>query len=508
MIHIMKKGNAVVLILIVVLSLFLFLVLSKETRKTSFEKDDAEKVVVESDITLRKAILKGIRESMADGLNGLENNTGDTWFCNKVLPPDIEEAGLKLNSEINTSVADFLDTRRMQGYYENISNISIEIDHDPSEWQDLDDDYLSSYSLEFLSGIESPEITTIKNNTEDYMVKTRIWYLYKNIIQWMQDTEAGNIIGLLDNVFMGLKDCMAVNSACDCPGTGDTIVPNGVVDSMHVTWEDVAGDMIGVEDSIEQNINEYFSTRGINITCKAEMMIDHSKSYVTNFDQFDYRKGPTNIGTDSDTWYDGDPIVMAGLCPCEAGTPPPVCRNNFLSSPDLWTPASYNDMTQCEDAVAPLDGLYARFEYVGVDRVVRTEIRMTCYDNSAVMDGDRNFEPNTMVFNIRSAVMDQCDPPLGAINSEDSVCWEMTAENVGPNCEFLMSGAQPPVDPATPTQPDGLGCAMCTDAITDIDGNVIGCNSWVTFPTDNPDFFDNDDCQAVLTVCQNQAPFS
>jgi hypothetical protein len=510
-----KKANAVLFIFIVILLLFLFLIFSKGTKKTTLQPNKAGTIIAESDISVRKALSIGIKESMDSGLNGLNESIGDAWFCNKVFPPDLVEAKLNLDNKTKEEVEKFLNKRVEEGYYENLTGIDVKIDYPSSEWMNLDDSYLEVSAEEFLSGIESPEFTTIKNNTEQYTLNTKVWYLYKNIINWMQDTQAGDITNLLTNVIQGIKPCEAVNSECSCPGSLDeTILPNGVIDTMHVTWEEISSDMMDVENAIETNINDYFSGNGINITCEVIMLIDNSESYVVNYDQYDYRQGPTNIGTDSSTSDGGEMIILESLCPCEAPPGPPACRVNFLNSPNLSALPTGFSQTSCENAVAP-NGLYARFEYVGVDRTLGSNLEITCSNNDAIMDGDRNFIPNIMKFKIRSYVMDECNPPLSAINSPNTVCWDMTEENVGPNCEFLSGDPGINIDPLIPdVNPEGISCTRCSDPIyyypdpinSPSERYINGCNDGTTFPTDNPDFFNNDDCAAVLQVCQNNPP--
>ncbi|MBW2990780.1 hypothetical protein KY348_03680 [Candidatus Woesearchaeota archaeon] len=488
-----KKGNVVVLVLVTVLVLVLLLLLRQGTEKVDFELTPTDKIVTESDVSMRKAFYKGIKESMEDGLSDLDQ----AWFCNRVFPPDLVEADDILTNRSIEAVNDYLDKRIEEGYYENLTNVSIDIELTSSQWEMLDEDYQDAHSIDFFSGMDNSNFTSIKNNTEEYILRTRMWYLYKNIINWLVDTEAGDIITKLTNEIEAIKPCQAVNSECWCPEAGEYLLPDGVLETMIVEWEEL--DVYTRVQEVEEDINNYFSSSGAGITCTASL--DMENSYVINLPEFDYRKGPTTMGIDDETEFDGEIIIIQGLCPCEAPPPPPECRNNFLGIPDTTQPTATTNPIPCEEAVAPpgLDEYYARFEYVGVDRFLHVEFTMTCTDPSSVMDGDRTFIPSTMKFIIRSAVKDECLPPLGPINTLE-ICWTMTAENVGPMCEFLRAGAQPPVDPA------GLSCALCLSPIFDAYGDIVGCSNWLTFPTSNPNFFDNDDCAAILAVCESRAP--
>jgi hypothetical protein len=266
----------------------------------------------------------------------------------------------------------------------------------------LEDDVIRADGNEIFAGINRTELQSKENISENYVMDFRTWYLYKKMVTWLFYYGDRYLLSS-DSIkprLTGYKPCNAVFTGTVCPQPGEPYTEhNESFQEMLLKAEDLYPHKI-LEET-EEALNKYLN--GTNITCEMEF----TDFNLTNVPMFDYRlAAPVNLPIDAP--FGNGSYRQSSL---DGVTPRVDCpaRPNFLGTNSRYLPAMVGPGVPINQVCVP-----GSYQYVGIDRTLKFDIRVRCQDPSigAIMDGPETFEPLTLEFIIRVDMLSDCDPPI------------------------------------------------------------------------------------------------
>ncbi|MFH0955244.1 MAG: hypothetical protein V1777_04015 [Candidatus Micrarchaeota archaeon] len=321
-----KKGNMPALLLTVAVVLVTVLVatafFSPVYRPTEGGIADIRN---EFGFSLEKGIVLGIDQLMRNG----DSNVTDCWYCNKSLPPDVQE--IQDSSEIffHNQILVFLDElgRERDIRVENgwSAKLHLEgIETSPAINPQIHNVDFLKQNLPNQNAVVRVQNLFVKYSngdtvktvdlSGDYSLDYRIWYFYKKLAAWMNN-DAGEFSQTSCN-WLGFSPCQLSKTTCETPiGQDKLLITDGMIKSQFPLEFLVTE---AAKKSV-QRLNDSFAEDDSNISCTVSLVPPSKETW-------DYQRLQRCVS--SVACQELRYCNMEGLSP-EYACPVPLCSEEF-----------------------------------------------------------------------------------------------------------------------------------------------------------------------------------
>ncbi len=449
-----RRGNAVAAVLIIILILVTLWVLMQRAQKRPITPQETSNFLAEEEHALRKSVNVGISRTLKDREMAYGNQP--IWFCNRPLPPDVQEANMTFQDEAWRAIRAMNGTLASQNYSLNISNVSVNVNSPLAAGQDLRE---ISFNVENVVGGPGFEhLTSLRNISATYYFHYRLWEIYNRLLDWFSQarTVPGTTIRGVTGTYTGyggailerlepdimLVPCKRIQSRCGgCPPNGTRWTNESALDSIKIGWDNISHEQL--LNATVADLNVFLAND--HLACKARYTYNQTK----NLPHYFYGIQPFLLNRD---FYGQGEYAMIGehwtdVCPPVVGPPagPPQGRHDLFNLFPPYPFAGIPVFHDCPDfsTLFPLPEsiqYYAAIEYFALERQVLFDLKVTCYDNRTIMEGFNQFEYLGLDTTLKVRMEDACFPDIGPIQPDEAQgvcfrCGQTEIDNV--ECETI-----------------------------------------------------------------------
>ncbi|MBW2973647.1 hypothetical protein KY346_04595 [Candidatus Woesearchaeota archaeon] len=245
--------------------------------KFEVDRSRQNEISTEAAITLSRAISLGINDFALNGFSKYNKY----WYCNYPIPPYTDEANESVDWFVNERIKNYIQALREQGKFINMPEIKNDVNS--LDMNLLNPDSITYDVSKYIVGIETDEFTEKQDISNRYTNPFKVWLMFTNFYDWMQDNAGHLTENIYTEVFENVA-CQAISTDCDCPGNENgRFIKNATIEEMSLKIEDVYPAL----DKSLAELNQKFE--GTGITCEYRLEKYHieneekiSFSYTAN----------------------------------------------------------------------------------------------------------------------------------------------------------------------------------------------------------------------------------
>ncbi len=434
----MDKGNiagALLVALLIIISGVVYTVTVKTNVLQGSDVSDPQKIITETKIGVEDLVIKGVETAAGNGYS----NATKAWYCNKPLIPTPEEAKSLITRYIQDNMVDLQQALQDEGVL--LSNPSVTLREEFAG--NLDPEKIEVLIKELNLTINDSGTLQRYNLSNQYLLRSRFWYMYQKLSDWMSQCNAGNVTNQLADL-MKRKTCKFAQCGCGTSMVSEDAIA-GRIERHGLKEEEV-------KSLIEQSINSLNnlmrngsscsdssgSVQGISCEAVVKQLVVENEPYV---------RVQAGCYGDTDVAELGTSELILEWGDESTTIPPDGCP----SSPPRYSPPV--DTSISNQGPEPKDNDVPRF---GRDRVttgvmVIDKKAAALYEVRCTDTGAGAYQPLTVTLELRFNLENECDFP------EPS---SLTSVSTPPEC-VIGGGNQVPLGCKEFCEQQGGKCSEC-----------------------------------------------